>query len=440
MTAFDLGLGELVVESAILLALPLRAAATLLTPGLRRKLVVFPRLAAAAAVAGAGVAIVVALAAFSVHAWRALSAFTLLVLAVEAWTARPGYGRARGLPPGSLALAPLGPWIDPEFYATSVRRHGPVFKMRHLTTPQVCVADLALARDLLRRYHETLYAPPLPFDRFVPGGFIRYLPPAPHAERRALLRAAISPGVVDAGEPVVRKLFEDGLRTLARDAGRRHPRAVLDPVVFQGSAYLFFGLAPGSPAFARFEALMRTIDFRRALWTPARRVRQALDEAQALLRIEPPAGFLGTLGESDPAAARDPGLLVNLLYVFNSGAASDIAALMSWVTWWVATHPDWLRNLRESDAPGRWPSASSAKRSGSRKRSTSCAAPRRRSSWTASRCPPAGSFGSASARSIVATTPFRTLPGSAGSIPRPSRRLPGTHRSARRVSVASASA
>jgi cytochrome P450 len=42
---------------------------------------------------------------------------------------------------------------------------------------------------------------------------------------------------------------------------------------------------------------------------------------------------------------------LNLIYMFNSGAVSDTASLMSWITWWVAAHPEWLRRLRESDAP-----------------------------------------------------------------------------------------
>jgi len=66
---------------------------------------------------------------------RAVAAGSLVALTVTWWRARPSFGHSRGLPPGSLAVASLGPWTDPDFYAKQAARHGPIFKTSSLVTP-----------------------------------------------------------------------------------------------------------------------------------------------------------------------------------------------------------------------------------------------------------------------------------------------------------------
>lgn len=335
----------------MILALPVRVLRTLATRGLRRKLLVFPRVAATIVAAAASGLALLLLAARSATAWRALAGLCLATVVAEAWRARPGFGRAQRLPPGSLRLAPLAPWVDPEFYARQAGRFGPVFKMSHLVSPQVCIVDLEMARGFLRRHDAALAVPPLPFDRFVPGGFVRYMRPEPHRARSAALRAAISPAVVAAAEPEVRAEVRRALLELARRGAEVHPRAALEPMVLRASAFLFFGFAPGGEAFGRLEAVMRRIDYRRAIRTPPFALRRALGAGVALLEAEAPGGFLGALAAADPAAARDPGVLANLLYVLNTAAWSDVAGLLSWMTSWLAHEPGWLGRLRAADAP-----------------------------------------------------------------------------------------
>jgi cytochrome P450 len=174
--------------------------------------------------------------------------------------------------------------------------------------------------------------------------------PGPHRARSATLRTAISPYVVAAGEPLVRGLMRTALADLARLHGAQHPHACLDPMVFRGAAFLFFGFAPGSDALGRFERAIEAIDYRRALYVPTYRVRRALTGAMALLGELPPGGFLGALADQDPAAAREPAVVANLLYVFNT-AWSDVAGLMSWMTQWLASQPEWLGRLRTAADP-----------------------------------------------------------------------------------------
>ena len=90
---------------------------------------------------------------------------------------------------------------------------------------------------------------------------------------------------------------------------------------------------------------MAAIDYRRALWTPAFRVRRALADTSALLRDAPPGGFARSLAAADPVAARDPAVIANMAYMFNT-AWSDVAGLMSWMAWWLAANPLWLARVR----------------------------------------------------------------------------------------------
>ncbi len=349
MTAFALGL-EGALEGVLILALPLRVGRTLATVGFRRKLDAFPRVAAGLRAGIAGALLLVALASLSAWAWRMLAATSAFALAVEAWRARPSFGRGRRLPPGSLTLVPLGPWVDVDYYQKQAERHGPVFKMSRLTDPQVCIVDLELGRDFLRRHDTALEVPPLPFERFVPGGFIRYLAPGPHRTRAAALRTAISPQVVAAGAASVCVVMRDAMLELARRSGSLDPRDAMETAVLRGSAALFFGFEPGSAASKRLEPLMRTLDYRRARHVTTADVERALRAALAEIDASAPGGFYGALAAADHAAARDESNRVNLLYVLNTSCA-DMVGLMTWVAHWLATHSEWLGRLRAEAEP-----------------------------------------------------------------------------------------
>ena len=97
-------------------------------------------------------AIVTAAALYSPWALRILAGIALLAIALDRWRARPSYGRARGLPPGSLAIAPIGPWVDQADYLKRAARYGPVFKMNNFLQPMVCVVGLKSGAELLRSH------------------------------------------------------------------------------------------------------------------------------------------------------------------------------------------------------------------------------------------------------------------------------------------------
>ncbi len=124
---------ESVIEVAILALLVWPLVRLLLAPAFIGRLGGSPELAIAI---GAGLVVyVVTIAAVAVVVpWLLRPAAVIAVMLMVAlwWRARPGFGRDRGLPPGSLSLAPVGPWVDDMFYRKQAARYGPVFKMTHV--------------------------------------------------------------------------------------------------------------------------------------------------------------------------------------------------------------------------------------------------------------------------------------------------------------------
>src|SRR5262245_5041534 len=62
---------------------------------------------------------------------RSLAVMAAIVVLAASWRARPHYGRARGLPTGSLALAPREPWTDDQYYTKQAARYR-LFTLRSL--------------------------------------------------------------------------------------------------------------------------------------------------------------------------------------------------------------------------------------------------------------------------------------------------------------------
>src|SRR5262245_49520604 len=122
---------------------------------------------------------------------RPMAATALVVTGAALWRARPDYGRKNGLPPGSLRIAPLGPWTDRDYFARDAARFGPVFKTSMLVSPTVCVVGLRAASDLFVQHDQWLAPPTRRIDRYIPRGFIRSMNDADHAKYAPLLRSAI---------------------------------------------------------------------------------------------------------------------------------------------------------------------------------------------------------------------------------------------------------
>ena len=117
------------------------------------------------------------------------------------WRGWPQYGVASGLPPGSLWPLPVRPWSNPAFFADQAERHGQIFKANQFGQPMVCIVGLERANQLLLENGARLHPPPLPFSRFIEGGYLRYLPEETHLHYRRLFIDLFDPAIVAQAEP-----------------------------------------------------------------------------------------------------------------------------------------------------------------------------------------------------------------------------------------------
>ena len=295
--------------------------------------------------------------ASAIHAPQILRGLALCAAAgtgLYLWWSGPGFGRRRGLPPGSLAPAPAGLTTDQSFFLNQHRRHGPVFKVLPKYRPTVCLVGHAAAQDFLKASAADLAAPPSLFNRHIPKGFLRYMDAAHHGDYRRRFQAALAPDLVASN---------DGpLRSLMRAAFERWDGPVdkeMTAVMFGVMARLFFGISASDPEFPRLRRAYGQIavnDKSRAGGQAAERAIREIETlvADAALRCGAegaPRTVLGTLVTREPAALDDPTVRRNLIYMAET-AHRDVAGLMTWVMKILSENRPWVRRLRDQLAIG----------------------------------------------------------------------------------------
>lgn len=326
----------------------------LATRPFRRKLRSFPQIAAAILLVVVGGIVAVLVAAAYVPSALVVAALAVAVgLGAAVWRARPAFGRRRGLPPGSLGLLPVGPIVDDRFFLRQAARHGPVFKTSQFARPMVCVVGLERIVDVLRRYDDVLDPPALPFDAFVPGGFVRSMRGEQHAATAARLRPLAARDAIVVHERFVAAAAReawDGLATASAVEGAVSPRPALRALLFGILIRVLFGIGRDDPAFPRLVALYDVIDVRRPSGALRRQARPALAELIALVRASGREGesVLAAIAREDPSALDDPTVVANLVYVVQN-ARDDTAGLLLWTLAMLGDHPQWARALATTD-------------------------------------------------------------------------------------------
>ena len=289
---------------------------------------------------------------------------SVCALIYERWRARPDYGHSRGLPPGPLTIAPLNPWRDHLFYQKQAARYGPIFKMSHFLQPMVCVVGLKQALELLRRYDDVLSVAPLPFNRFIPGGFLRYMDRASHTVYRTTFHSAFTRDVIKSCEPFTVHAVRQELSHMAECCSRApatgiQPADHLDRMLFAIFVRIFFGIPPDSEHFTRLQTLYRVIDFRNSARASYREVISALDEVTVIIQQQIirslqlmkqnenlNCSFLAEIIRADPRAAHDQTVLGNLIYILQT-SWRDVAGLLLWTLKMLSDHPEWATRVRE---------------------------------------------------------------------------------------------
>jgi cytochrome P450 len=256
---------------------------------------------------------------------------------------RPSSGRTRRLPPGSLTPIALGPWSDPEFLLRQARRHGPVFKTMQIVRPMACVADLQLGRRLLDEHDAELEAPPLPFSRFIPGGFLRWRSHESHAYYKQVFRRAFSRDVVLACEEPLRAGMRASLAQMAAD-GAVPPRARINRMLFPLWVRLFLGLDDA----AELKQLSKALDVRKAHRLRERRARRAVARAGEIVRGAPrdKPSFVSEVSDDE---LDDPAVVGSLFYLMLLTWA-DVSGLLTWIVRMLADNPEAIARVRADES------------------------------------------------------------------------------------------
>ena len=259
---------------------------------------------------------------------------------------------------GALAVAlQLGPWgaaawlllslswagcaphtahlDDPDYFAARARREGPVFRCQLLFQKTLCVADWALARELLSL--PGLASPPLRFDRYLEGGAVRYAEGPAHLACRSALLRALQPASVERCRPFFHAAVENGVQRLLNGDDLR---PTLDWLAQQALLGGFFGAAPSDPVYPELVQLYARLDVgvvERELWpAAAHRLRRALRRLRPYLN--PQAPLLADLCSRHPHSLDEPMLRDNLLLLPHT-AAQDLAGLLHWMVYHLACQP-----------------------------------------------------------------------------------------------------
>jgi cytochrome P450 len=228
--------------------------------------------------------------------------------------------------------------------------------MSQFGQPMVCVVGLERANRLLLEHDEQLVAPPLPFSRFIVGGYLRYLPEETHAKYRRFFRTLFHSEVIACAEPRIVAAFARGLVAMAEASdrdGAAPVRAATMRLMFVAWSELFYGIGDQHADFERLKALFHIIDTRTARWASHKRIDPALAEIEAILRRRanellrddaPASCFLFWLAQQHPEALSDRTVLGNLIYIMQV-TWGDVTGLLLWVFKMLSDHPEWRERL-----------------------------------------------------------------------------------------------
>ena len=293
---------------------------------------------------------------------RLIVAAVALGWLTASWRARPDYGRRRSYPRGSLGvISSIEALNRYDFYSEQASRFGPVFKSSQYLRPVLCVVGLERGQRLLANHRRSLTSAPLPINRLIAGGLLRYMGADEHAKYRRYLAEAMAPAVLERAETSIAAAVHTEVARLADSSQTAEhgtaPSPFIDRLVCAGLLRLFFDIDPRSERALRIVELFRVIDHRRFAYRSTR-VRSALDEIVALVLDQAaelsapsrsPRSFLARALWHDPDRLDDRVFIENLTYFFHI-ARSDLDGLCSWLLKMLCDHREWTGRLRRAVA------------------------------------------------------------------------------------------
>lgn len=279
--------------------------------------------------------------------------FIPCIFYVYFWRARPHYGSGRKLPPGSLQLAQVGPWVDYRYYLTQAEKYGAIAKMSHYLRPMICLTGFDIAKEFLQQYDDVLSTPPMPFNRYVSGGFMRYMQEQNHARFRATLKSILSSkAMLDLNDEYMDAKIKQTIGQML-DAKEVNPADYFKDMTFALLAKLFIGITEQDEESRHLKALYRVIDYRRALFTSRAEIEKSLEACEAifLLQVERQRECFVTeffrQADSNNQDWNEQAVLRNFIYLLLTSSI-DIADLLCWIFKKLSDHPGYISRAKET--------------------------------------------------------------------------------------------
>jgi cytochrome P450 len=322
-----------------------------------------------------GLALVTVLAVYAlfiVAAWRnfpLVLPYAAIAAAIPAvffwWRSRPYYGVKKGLPPGSLSMVrSLASIDDPGYYLEGGNKYGHIFKMSQFHRPTLCITNIEKGLDLIRNNEEKLSPAPLPFDRFIPRRFIRYMEQADHRHYRGMFKKIILPEIVVANTRLIQEAssYHLGLMNEASTGSLGiHPLPFMRNFTYDFFPVIFFGLKPGSVELEQLKALYGRLDAFSLDHRYPDEIEDILCDIEALILARgntfsqndsdsPRLSFLEELVHINPDAINDVTLRRNMLYIMKIGRG-DVTSFLNWIWHFLSLNPEWLEKVRQQSEP-----------------------------------------------------------------------------------------
>ena len=288
-----------------------------------------------------------------------LAGIAAIVLVAERWRARANFGVPRGLPPGSLALVPRGPWVDDGFYAEQAKEFGPVFKLSQYFRPMICVMGPLEGHSLIRQHGDKLIAPPMRYSKFIPNGFLRFMEAPVHAKYRPVFRNAFGGPVIQDCTPFLEDILKadiSKMAALSRSSSGNgiNPAPYVSEIMFKLVVRLFIGVDEHSQHFKQLHKLYEKVVIGKASCTwrsddiEATKLIEGIISGQAeRSRTDLPMCFLAKIVQQNDDAVPDRTVLLNLVYMMKI-ASSDLAGLMTWAIKLLIDNPIWAERLGDA--------------------------------------------------------------------------------------------
>jgi cytochrome P450 len=265
-----------------------------------------------------------------------------------------------------LRIKDYGYWSDDLFLLRQSRRYGPVFKTNISGQVVVCTVRHRHSREILNEHAERLASPDAPYNRLVPGGFLRCQAGATHRATRAIFVQAMRRELVEDNVAALREIVRRELSAFASTGAMGEPNEaelvrMLNRIATEMLLLVIFGVRPGDAAFTALKTGYAHLGPEELVWEVGPAQQEAIADLSAVtreliadLRRSPPDRVRSLLqGLVESAAPIDDNIVGNLVYMVEMGRF-DLRGLLHWLTKYLSDHSAIVAAIREEkrESPG----------------------------------------------------------------------------------------